>query len=99
MTVRQWHHPPMTELDLRASGEHRYDVTLTSATGVQEFTLVVPTSYLDALRTDRDEPTVVRVAVELLDEAGVRLPQEISLDDAERVAPGFDERLRATVRA
>ena len=88
----------MAELDLRASGEHRYHVRLASEAGEHEFTLVVPPSYLESLATDRDEATVARAAVELLDEAGARVRDEISLDQAERVAPGFDERLRVAVR-
>jgi hypothetical protein len=89
----------MAELDLRASGEHRYDVTVTSGNGEQTYTLVVPPSYLESLDTDRDEPTIVRAAVALLDEAGAAVPAEISLDQAEAVAPGFDGRLRAVVRS
>ena len=89
----------MGELDLRASGEHRYDVRLASEAGEQTFALVVPPSYLDALATDRNEATVARAAVELLDEADAQVPEEISLDQAERVAPGFDERLRAAMRS
>lgn len=89
----------MADLDLRASGEHRYEVRLTSDAGEHAFTLVVPPSYLVALGTDRDEPTVARAAVELLDEARAPVPEELSLDQAEHVAPGFDERLRAAMRA
>lgn len=88
----------MAELDLRASGEHRYDVRLASEAGERAFTLVVPPSYLDSLASDRDEATVARAAVQLLDEADAAVPEEISLDQAERVAPGFDQRLRAAVR-
>lgn len=89
----------MAELDLRASGEHRYDVTVTSEAGERAYRLVVPPSYLESLDTHRDEATVVRAAAQLLEEAGARVPEEISLDQAESVAPGFDGQLRAVVRS
>jgi hypothetical protein len=93
--------PGMPDLDVRASGEHAYDVTVTAADGTaHQYHLTVPEAWLDALGAEHtDEPTVVRCALELLlDQEGSRMPETFSLAEAESAYPGFDETLRAALR-
>jgi hypothetical protein len=91
----------MPDLDVRASGEHAYDVTVTADDGsAREYHLTVPESWLDGLQAEHtDEPTLVRCVLELLlEQEGSRMPAEFSLAEVDAVYPGFDERLRTALR-
>jgi hypothetical protein len=90
----------MPDLDVRAGGEHAYDVTLTHDDGtVREYHVTVPEPLLADLGLDTpDEPLVVRQALELLMERdGATMPEQFSLADAVRTYPGFADQLRAAV--
>ncbi len=88
----------MTELDIRADGEHRYRASLTTDDGtVSEYVVEVPQGLLADLNLEAaDEPTLVRTALEmLLERSHSQLPQTFRLDDAEAVHPGFTDKLKA----
>lgn len=91
----------MSDLDVRASGEHTYDVTVTGDGGTtDDYVLTVPPGYVEAVAPEStDEPRVVRCALELmLAEDGAKVPPRFSLADVEALYPGFDERLAASLR-
>lgn len=88
----------MADLDVRAAGEHAYDVTVTENDGAaSDYRVSVPGSWLERLGLDdTDEPLLVRSALELLlDGHGGQLTRTFTLDDAERSYPGFYARLQA----
>ena len=92
---------PMTELDVRASGEHTYEVTVsTDDGGTEDYVLTVPEQYVERVAPEStDEARVVRCALELmLEQDGARMPARFSLADVERAYPGFDELLAAGLR-
>lgn len=90
----------MPDLDVRAGGEHVYDVVVTDDDGSsREYRVTVPEFLLAQLGAeDADEPTVVRRALELLlDQQGGAMPPQFSLDQAEETYPGFCDQLRAVL--
>lgn len=92
----------MPDLDVRASGEHAYDVTVTADDGsARDYHLTVPEPWLDGLSAEHtDEPTLVRCALELLlEEAGSRMSETFSLAEVDAAYPGFDDKLRAALRS
>jgi len=88
----------MSDLDIRADGEHRYLAGLTTDDGTtNEYVVEVPEALLTDLNLEAaDEPTLVRTALELLlERPGSQLPRTFSLDDADAAYAGFAEELRA----
>lgn len=88
----------MSDLDIRADGEHRYLVSVTADDGsTTEYTVEVPQSLVDELNLEApDEPAMVRTALDLLlERSGAALGTTFCLDDAEIAYPGFLDQLRA----
>jgi len=88
----------VSDLDIRADGEHRYLAEVTDEDGASsEYTVEVPESLLDELNLEpADEPLLVRSALELLlAKHGEALGNSFGLDEAVRAYPGFLDELRA----
>lgn len=81
----------MSELDVRAAGEHAYEAEVVSADGATTTSQVaVETDVLVELgATDADEPLVVRRALELVLEVGGALPERTSLGALGRDYPAL----------
>ena len=91
----------MPDLDVRAGGEHVYDVVVTADDGrAHEYRVTAPESIVEDVGvTEVDEPTVVRRALELLlEHGGGAMPPQFSLAEVEDTYPGFTERLRAVLQ-
>jgi hypothetical protein len=90
----------VTDLDIRADGEHRYRADVTDAHGATgEYVITVPERLLDELNLETaDEPLLVRSALELLlARHGEVLDADFGLDDAVRTYPHLLDEIRAAV--
>ncbi len=87
----------MLEPDIRAVGEHVYDVTLsTDAGATSEHTVTVTQAMLQDWGIGlTGEPPLVRAAVQLLlEHHGDQLPPEFSINDPAVVYDGYLDQLR-----
>jgi hypothetical protein len=91
----------MPDLDVRAGGDHVYDVVVTADDGrTHEYRVTAPASLVeDVGAAEVDEPTVVRRALELLlEHRGGAMPPQFSLAEVEDSYPGFTDQLRAALQ-
>lgn len=89
---------PASELDITADGEHRYRTQAGEDGPVYRVT--VTGAVLEELHlTDADEPTLVRKALEVLatQDGSWAVPEDFTLEDAERAYPGLLEQVRLMV--
>jgi hypothetical protein len=91
----------MAELDITASGEHVYDVTITDDDGAQtRHCVTVPERFLlDHGLAAPQEPVLVRASIQYLleREPPSSILSAFSLDDITRYFPGYPGEIAARI--
>ena len=86
----------MPDLDITASGEHRYDVRITHPSGAgTRHCVSVPESLLEELGVSApQEPLLVRASlVYLAERSPAAIPERFDLDEIGRALPAYREEI------